>query len=86
MATKGMDSQTFSVYWVVKQAGVKNSQTVAAKVGGLLKQFPNWQVNAAELRSLKAELYKVFIPAVGKERMVELVDKLLRFQRGGVAG
>jgi type I restriction enzyme R subunit len=85
MKNKGMDSPTFAVYWVIKQAGVKNAEAVASKVGTLLKKFPNWEVNQAELRSLKAELYKVFIPAVGKEKMVDLVDKLLRFQRGASA-
>ncbi len=85
MATRRMDTQTFSVYWVLKQADVKNPEVVAAQVGGLLKRFPNWQLNIAELRALKAELYKVFIPAVGKERMVDLVDKLLRVSRGGFA-
>ena len=86
MSGKQMDVQTFSVYWIIKQAGVRNPEAVAAQVGNLLKQFPNWQMNIAELRLLKAELYKVFIPAVGKERMVELVDRLLQAQRGATNG
>jgi hypothetical protein len=88
MASNRMDTQTFSVYWILKQAGVKNGEIVAAQVGGLLKRFPNWQQNVSELRALKAKLYKGFIPAVGKEKMVELtlVDRLLRILRGGVAG
>lgn len=84
MASKNMDAQSFSVYWVLKQSGVKNAEVVAAQVGGLLKRFPNWQLNVSELRSLKAELYEVFIPAVGKGKMVELVDRILRILRGGV--
>ena len=85
MAAKKMDTATFSVYWVVKQAGVKNPEAISAQVAGLLKRFPNWQVNVAELRALKTELYKAFMPAVGKDRMIDLVEKLLRIQRGGVA-
>jgi type I restriction enzyme R subunit len=85
MAAKKMNTQTFSAYWILKQAGVKNPEVVAAQVEGLLKRFPNWQLNVAEFRALRAELYTVFIPAVGKERMAELVKKLLHALRGGVA-
>lgn len=85
MQAKKMDAQVFSVYWVIKEAGVKNAEPVASQVAALLRRFPNWRVNVAELRSLKAELYKIFMPAVGKNSMIEVVEKLLRVQRGGVA-
>ena len=55
MAAKNMDAQTFSVYWILKQSNVKNPEAVAAQVGNLLKHYPNWKSNAAELRALKAE-------------------------------
>ena len=45
------------------------------------ERFPNHYYNAAELRQLKAQLYKVLLPAVGKDRMVELADRLLRLHR-----
>ncbi len=84
MAIKKMDNQDFSVYWIIRQAGVKNPEPVAAQVAALLKRFPNWHVNVAELRPLKAELYKIFLPAIGKGPMIELVERLLRVQRIGV--
>ena len=62
---------------------MKNPDAVADQVGGLLKRLPNWRFNASELRSLRAELYKVLIPAVGKERMIELVRQLLKILGGG---
>lgn len=82
-SAKNMTPQTFSVYWILKQEGLKNADIVADQVGLLLKHFPNWKVNPNELRDLRAELYKVFIPAVGKERMVELVKYLLKILGGG---
>lgn len=82
MAAKGMDSGTFSVYWVLKQANVKNPDAVAGQVSGTLRKYPNAAVNAAELRALKVELYKIFLPAVGKDRMIELVERLLRMSAG----
>jgi len=86
MTSRKMDTPTFSAYWILKQAGLKNSDAIAAQVSSLLSKYENWKVNPAEHRYLKAELYKVFLPAVGKDSMVELVDHLLRVVRGGIAG
>ena len=46
-----------------------------------LQRFPNHAHNAKELRDLKAEIYKLLLPAVGKEHMVELAERLLRLKR-----
>jgi type I restriction enzyme R subunit len=85
MAGKKMNLRTFSIYWVIKQANVKNPDAVTAQVGNLLNRYPNWKSNSAELCRLRAELYKVFIPAVGKDRMMALVDKILKVQPTGAA-
>ena len=86
MTSRKMDTQTFSAYWILKQAGLKNSDAIAAQVSSLLSKYENWKVNPAENRYLRAELYKVFLPAVGKASIVELIDHLLRVLRGGIAG
>jgi type I restriction enzyme R subunit len=86
MASKKMDIDTFSAYWILKRSGLKNPEPVAAQVSALFGKYSNWNVNVSELRGLKADLYKVFLPAVGKDKMVDLVEKLLQTQRGGVAG
>ncbi len=44
-------------------------------------RFPNHAHNATELRQLKAEIYKVLLPAVGTERMVELAERIFRLER-----
>ena len=86
MESKNMDVQTFSVYWILKQAGVRNPEMVATQVGSLLHRYPNWRVNVSEERALRTDLYKIFLPAVGKERMVEVLENLLGVMRGGAAG
>jgi type I restriction enzyme R subunit len=77
----GFDLNTFTIYWVVKQAGVSGPERFAPLLNAVFERFPNHAHHAGELRQLKAELYKVLLPAVGTERMVELADRLLRLQR-----
>jgi type I restriction enzyme R subunit len=77
----GLDLNTFTIYWVVKQAEVSEPERLAPSLNAAFERFPNHAHHAGELRQLKAELYKVLLPAVGKERMVELADRLLRLRR-----
>ncbi|TKS60603.1 MAG: hypothetical protein EWM72_01152 [Nitrospira sp.] len=77
----GFDLNTFTIYWVLKQAEVAESDKMAPSVNVAFERFPNHAHNAAELRQLKAELYKVLLPVTGKERMVELAEQLLRLKR-----
>lgn len=77
----GFDLNTFTIYWVLKQAEVVGADQIAPVVNAAFGRFPNHAHNPAELRQLKAELYKVLLPMAGKERMVELADQLLRLKR-----
>jgi len=77
----GFDLNTFTVYWVLKQGSAPDPDKLAPLLDAAFGRFPNHAHNAAELRQLKAEVYKLLLPAVGKDRMVELADRLLRLQR-----
>ncbi len=77
-ARLGLDTRSFTVYWVLKQLGIASPREVAASVCAVLERFPNYRDNAGELRRLKAELYKVFLQAGAKETMVALADRILR--------
>jgi type I restriction enzyme R subunit len=77
----GFDLNTFTIYWILKQTGAPEPEKVAPVLNAMFSRFPNYQDNAVELRQLKAELYKVLLPAAGKERMVSLVARILRLER-----
>jgi type I restriction enzyme, R subunit len=77
----GFDLNTFTIYWVLKQAQAPSPDTIAPALNAAFERFPNYTQNPADLRQLKAELYKVLLRAVGKERMVAVADRLLRLQR-----
>ena len=75
------DMNTFTIYWLLKQENVKWCDSFAPIVNNVFLRFPNFRENIAELRQLKAELYKVLLPVVGKDAMVGIVEKLLRLER-----
>ncbi len=77
----GFDLNTFTIYWVLKQTGAPEPEKLAPLLNVAFSRFPNYRHNALELRQLKAELYKVLLPAVGKERMVDQVERVLKLQR-----
>ncbi len=79
--TSGLDINTFTIYQSLKEINVKNAQQVAFLADSVFNRFPNYNHNVAELRQLKAEMYKLFMPLVGKDKMVLLVDKLLKLKR-----
>lgn len=77
----GFDKNTFAVYWTLKQEGIKESKKYAPVINSLFLRFPNYKDNPDELRQLKAEIYKLVLPFLGKDKMVSVVDELLKLNR-----
>ncbi|MBU1150933.1 MAG: type I restriction endonuclease subunit R, partial [Proteobacteria bacterium] len=77
----GFDINTFTIYWLLKKENVKWFDSLASIVNNAFLRFPNFKDNVAELRQLKAELYKLMLPVVGKDSMLGIVEKLLRLDR-----
>ncbi len=77
----GFDINTFTIYWLLKQENVKWFDSLAPIVNNAFLRFPNFKDNIAELRQLKAELYRLMLPVVGKDLMLSIVEKLLRIDR-----
>ena len=52
-----------------------------AEIDTLVQKCPHYRDNAAEMRQLKAELYKTLLPAAGKEKMVQIVRNILEMRK-----
>jgi len=77
----GFDVNTFTIYWLLKQSGIAEAETLAPAIESAFQRFPNYGHNVSELRQLKAVLYKTLMPLVEKDQMVEIVDRLVKLQR-----
>jgi len=78
----GFDETSFSFFWTLRMAEVSQPERTALILRAIFDRFAHHRDNAAELRQLKAELYKALLPLVGKERMIAVAEQLLR----GAAG
>jgi type I restriction enzyme R subunit len=74
----GLDARAYAVYLHFKEAGLADAVELTRRIAACFVRFPNYAVNPEELRQLKAETYKVLLIEVGRQRMVELADTILR--------
>lgn len=76
----GLDINTFSIYWILKQNDLDKPETYAGAVNSAFLRFPNHKFNNDELRQLKAELYRIFL-FLDREKMISLVERILKLER-----
>ncbi len=79
----GLDVATFAVLRELNRAGVEgdDARTLAVRVNSAFVLHPNFRDNPAQKRALKAELYRLLLGPVGKGKMVDAVEALLRLER-----
>jgi hypothetical protein len=77
----GLDTNTFTIYWLLKQEGLRDPVELAKEIDGAYKRFPNYRKNSDELRQLKAEMYKSLLRVADGKRMVDLSEQVLRLER-----
>lgn len=78
---KGLDENTFTAYWVLKNEAVADAEKIAADIDAVMRKYPHYKDNSAEMRQLKAELYKILLPAAGKGKMVKIAGSILEMRR-----
>ena len=74
----GFDETMFSFFWTLQKEGISEPERTAVIIRAIFDRFPHHRDNAAELRQLKAELYRALLPLVGKAQMISVAGKLLR--------
>jgi len=72
------DETTFSIFWILKQEGIEEPERTAVIIREVFDRFPHHRDNAAELRQLKAELYKVLLHLVDKDGRILVAEKRRR--------
>jgi type I restriction enzyme, R subunit len=65
------------VFTLLQDIGVKNSETVSAKVAAAFVEHPNWSEGEADLRELrKAVTFAVYAEEDDLDQVTRIVDKL----------
>lgn len=76
-----MDENSFIIYSLLKPEvkGILPAQ--AQVINALFQSFPDYRWDEKQEQKLRAKLYKCILPIVGKDRLTELADDLLRLRR-----
>jgi type I restriction enzyme R subunit len=77
----GLDENTFAIYKTVAVASPGSDGIESKVLNALFEKLPDFRWNKDQERKLRTELYKALRPLVGTERMIEVVNQLLRLQR-----
>lgn len=78
---KNLDTRTFSIYWVLKSYTKYGADGYAKTVDDLFKKYPNWNANGMERRDLKLAMYVQLLKLIGKEKVQEVIEKILEVVR-----
>ena len=66
---------------MLKRERLADAEKLAREIDDGLRRFPNFTVNADELRQAKAEIYKTLLREVQGQRMLVLAEEILRAVR-----
>ena len=77
---KNLDIQSFTAFWVLKEAGLKDHEALAKEVSQSFAQHPNWDANTEEKRQLKASVWKALINAPLVQDVKSVIDRLFKIQ------
>jgi len=73
---KKLDTRTFSIYWVLKTYMTYGVDELSKKVSALYDKYPDWMVNGNERRDLRLELYGLLLKPLGKQKVLEAMEKM----------
>jgi type I restriction enzyme R subunit len=76
-----VDENTFAIYTALKPAVAEVTPENAVDIDALFQQHPDYQWNEQERSGLRAALYKVLLPLVGKDKFIDVTNTLLRLKR-----
>jgi len=77
----GVDKNTFSILWILKQHEIKESREIAEALNTLFVRYPHFNDNPEDLRQLKAEIYHYLLPIIDRKILFPLVKKIFDMKK-----
>jgi type I restriction enzyme R subunit len=83
MNEMGMNVNQFTIYWTLKRNGIAidRAAKLTPVVDEIVAKHCNWEYDSKELVNLKIGLYKALRTDVDKDRLVKVVDQIIRLER-----
>ncbi len=80
-AEKNFDTDTFSVFVVLRQHGLDDPHGPAIEISALFNAHPHWRANANAQRALKAKLYKALLALFDEDTSLDAAKALMKLDR-----
>ena len=80
-AELGLDPNTYAIYTALKSLGDGTTPEHARAVESVFAEFPDFAWDGGQASHLRARLYKVLMPLIGRDRLIQAADALLRIER-----
>ena len=77
----GLDENTFAIFNEIKSVIDTFTPKQAEEIDAIFKDFPDYGWDESQERKLRSKLYKTIHSLVGKSKMIEVTDSLLRLRR-----
>lgn len=80
-----MAPDVFSIYWIMKDAGIPDSEDHAKAMEGVLKKYPHWRTLEDHERNIKNTLNPLLVKSkIEVKKAVELASKIIKILKGSV--
>jgi len=78
-AQKRMSAEIFSVYWMLKNEGLQDAETIAKNMKPAFDDYPHWKKSEEQERKIKQAFYKIFGKSkVNLKKAVTLVTRMTK--------
>ena len=84
-AEKGMPTEVFTVYWIMKKSKLVNPEDVANSMINTFATYPHWKTSEKHEMEIRRRLYQVLLEAglLDASTVTELAQKVLRVLKEG---
>lgn len=79
---KGMSAHTFNIYWAIHREGLDDAEGLAVKANEEFESYGHYRDNRDEQMELRRKLYKLLMKPVGKDKIKEFTDHLMKIRKG----
>jgi len=77
----GLGKEEFSILWILRGHEVSKPETLAEKIYKEIEEHKEWPYNEKIERTLRRKLYKILLKTTPKNKLVELVNNLLKMHK-----
>lgn len=85
---KDMPAEIFTIYWMLKEEGFEEPNTMANQMKDVFEKYPHWRKSDKHEKKVREELYSVLFQSgiTDIPKVSEIVQNIFKILKGEVAG